>query len=136
MSADFRINAADSINSPGANASDITATTSGTKRGMDVSIISDSSSVVSVNTQTIYNEAIASANTEQSLALPASIIGYMIKSRGAGEIKLSHVATESGTNFITINGNFSYVNKHTYSNLTLYFQSPTAGEIVEVVVWE
>lgn len=87
-------------------------------------------------TQTIFNETIALANTEQSLVLPASIKGYLIRTRGNSELKLTHVSGESGTKFITIPKNATYESKYMYQNLTLYFQSSTAGDIVEVIVWE
>jgi hypothetical protein len=87
--------------------------------------------------QSIYNVTIASANTEQSLTLPASIKGYLIRSRAlAGEIKLSHVLNESGTKYIRIPKGAAYTDNHCYENLILYFQSPTSGLVVEVVIWE
>jgi hypothetical protein len=51
------------------------------------SVVSSTSSV----TKTIYNVSLGAANTEQSQALPTSIVGYMIRSRGDAELKLSHV---------------------------------------------
>lgn len=86
-------------------------------------------------TKRIFNETIADADQEQSLALPANIIGYMIRTRGNGNLKLSHVSGESGTNFLTIPSRATHTDDHSYSNLTIYFQSPTVGEIVEVVAW-
>lgn len=86
-------------------------------------------------TQVIYNEVIAAANTEQSLSLTGVISGYMIKSRGKGAVKLSHVSGESGVKFLTIKPGAVYTDEHEYNNLVLYFQSPTVGEIVEIVTW-
>lgn len=105
----------------------------GVSEPVPVSIVSGSAGT---NTQTIYNETIAAADTEQSLALPTNIVGYMIKSRGGGEIKLSHVAAQSGTLYLTVKGRAVYTDEHNYTGLTLYFQSPTAGEVVEIVAWE
>ncbi len=87
-------------------------------------------------TQTTFNEVIAAANVEQSLVLPTSICGYLIKTRGNGSLKLTHVSGESGTNYLEIPGKSSYTDDHSFANLTLYFQSPQVGEVVEVVVWE
>jgi hypothetical protein len=96
------------------------------------SIVSQQTNV----TKTIYNETIALANTEQSLAIPGKILGYLIKVRGnTAELKLSHVATESGTKFLTIPKNAVHTDDYPYTGLTLYFQSPSAGAIVEVVTW-
>lgn len=86
-------------------------------------------------TQTIYNEVIAVANTEQSLALPAVISGYMIKSRDRSVVQLSHVSGESGVKFLTIKPGAVYTNEKEYNNLVLYFQSPTAGDVIEIVAW-
>jgi len=87
-------------------------------------------------TQRIFNVTIAAADVEQSLVLPTQICGYMIKTRGNGSLKLTHVSGESGTVFLEIPGKSSYNDDRNFANLTLYFQSPSVGEIVEVVTWE
>ena len=87
-------------------------------------------------TKTIYNETITASNVEQSLVLPTQILGYIIKIRGTpADLKLSHVATESGTKYLTIPKGAVHTDEHPYSNLTLYFQSPSMGAVVEVVAW-
>jgi len=87
-------------------------------------------------TKTVYNVTIATANVEQSLALSAQILGYLIKTRqGSAELKLSHVSGQSGTNYLTIPRKAVHTDEHPYANLTLYFQSPVAGDVVEVVTW-
>ena len=84
----------------------------------------------------IENISIAAANTEQSFVMPATIRGYLIKVRDySAEIKLSHVSGETGTKFLTIPKRTSYVDEHTYSGLTLYFQSPLMGAVIELVYW-
>jgi hypothetical protein len=90
----------------------------------------------SVTTE-IFNVTIALANTEQSLLLSSgTIVGYLIRSRDADELKLSHVATESGTKYVTIPKRATFTDDHTYTNLTLYFQSPVAGGVVEVIAFK
>lgn len=86
-------------------------------------------------TKTIFNETIAVADIEQSLVLPANIIGYMIRTRGSGSLKLSHVSGESGSKYLTVPARATHIDEHSYSNLTIYFQSPQVNEVVEVVVW-
>ena len=88
-----------------------------------------------VNTQIIFNETIVSANIEQSLLIPGAIIGYMIKSRDRGKVKLSHVSGESGTKYLTVKPGAVYTDEHRYNDLTLYFQSNIAGEVIEIVAW-
>jgi len=100
-----------------------------------------SSSVVAAptgvpTTKKVFNETIGVANTEQGLVVPANIIGYIIRVRDVGDLKLTHVSGESGTKFLTIPTGASHCDEHAYENLTLFFQSPTAGAIVEVVTWE
>jgi len=51
-------------------------------------------------------------------------------------LKLTHVSGESGTKYLTIPPRAVYTDSNSLENITLYFQSPTAGEIVEVVTWE
>ena len=89
----------------------------------------------SSKTQTIFNEVIASADTEQSVVLPANICGYFIKTRGKSTLKLTHVSGESGTLYFEVPASASYTDENSYLNLTLYFQSPSAGEVVEIVTW-
>jgi len=95
----------------------------------------DPSSGGSPKTKTIFNEIIAVADTEQSIVLPTSICGYFIRTRGKGTLKISHNSGESGTLYQEIPSNASFTDNNAYSNLTLYFQSPNVGEVVEVVTW-
>lgn len=86
-------------------------------------------------TQTIYNISLGVANTEQSQAMPATIRGYLIRTRGVSDLKLTHVSGESGTKYVSIPGLSTYTDEKTYNNLTLYFQSPSTGDVVEIVTW-
>lgn len=85
---------------------------------------------------TIANVAIASADTEQSHSFPAGTKRFFVKPRGAGKIKLSHIATQSGSNYITIWPGAVYdSNEVAASPYTIYFQSPIAGLVVEMESW-
>lgn len=88
-----------------------------------------------VKTKTYFNEIITTADTEQSLVLPALICGYFIRTRGKSILKLSHTLGESGTLYQEIPMNSAYTDSHSFANLTLYFQSPNAGEVVEIITW-
>jgi hypothetical protein len=87
-------------------------------------------------TRRTFNSVIAAANIEQSLVLPTSVSGYLVRVREGAELKLTHVATESGTKYMTIPKRATHTDEHSYTGATLYFQSPTAGVTVEVVAWE
>ncbi len=126
---------------------DITATeTSGDKYALDTFVRNSAASPVPVTviagggatftTKRFYNETIASANVEQSLVLPAQITGYMIRSRGNGTIKLSHTSGQSGVVYLTVPRSATHTDEHSYQNLTLYFQSNVASDVIEVIAWE
>ena len=86
-------------------------------------------------TRTSFNVTILVANTEQSQALPSNTKGYIIKTRGSASLKLTHVSGQSGTNFITVPPRAVYTDDNFYTSDTLYFQSPTAGDVVEIVAF-
>jgi hypothetical protein len=115
----------------------VTGTQLGVKRLLDVAI--KEGVVLGVTgpavTATFYNIALGATDTEQSQALPATIAGYLIRSRGRSTLKLSHVATESGTKYVTVRGSTTHVDEHKYSGLTLYFQSPQTSDTVEIIAW-
>ena len=101
------------------------------------STVSKTQSVSSNVTKEIFNITIAAADIEQSQLLSSgTILGYLIRTRGNGELKISHTSGESGTKYVTIPGRATYVDDHRYSNLTIYFQSPTVSEIVEIEIYK
>jgi hypothetical protein len=75
------------------------------------------------------------ANTEYSQVLPTGTRMFKINYRSGGIMKWAY-HTGTSTNYFTLN-------KHTYesraiiagSTLTLYFQSPVAGTVVELETW-
>lgn len=137
MANDSKINALDSIDEGQASKSNITGTTVDKKRLLDVNVLGYGpySPTPAPRAKEIFNVPIVSSDQEQSLVLPEFIVGYMIRTRGSGSLKLSHVSGESGSKYLTVPARATHVDSHSYSNLTIYFQSPAAGEIVEVVAW-
>ena len=88
-------------------------------------------------TQEIFNVTLGTIDTEQSQLLSSgTIVGYLIRSRGIAELKLSHVSGESGTKYVTVPKKATYESLQSYTNLTLYFQSPQTSDTVEIVVWK
>lgn len=96
---------------------------------------SQSPSVNFDSTPTIYNLAIADADTEQSQALPANTKDLMIKTRGQALLKIAFVSGQSGTNYITIPANAVFHTTQVFENLVVYFQSPSSGDIVEILAF-
>lgn len=94
---------------------------------------SQSPSQVTDSAPTIFNLEIAAANIEQSQALPANTKEFMIKTRGQGLLKIAFISNGSGTNYITIPGNAVFHTSQVFESLTVYFQSPTVGTIVEIL---
>jgi hypothetical protein len=85
----------------------------------------------------IFNIALGPANTEQSQLLSSGqISGYLIRTRGNSELKLTHTFGESGTKYLTIPGRTSFENRASFTGVTLYFQSPQTGDTVEIWVWK
>lgn len=87
---------------------------------------------------TIANVAMTSSNTEYSYSLPAGTIRFEIKLRSLNALlKLSFVSGESGTTYITIPYGSSYREDDVKGTpISLYFQSPTASQVLEVKTWK
>lgn len=83
----------------------------------------------------IINGILTLANTEYKQALPLNCHKFSIKSRGNEVLKLSFVAGESGTNYLTIPTAISYWEDNLRVNTNIYVQSPVAGTIMEIVAW-
>lgn len=115
--------------------------------GTAVAVVNPDGSVISatggatippVTTPTIYNVSITLANTEYSQALSATTKRFTIKIRDIASLKLAYVSGQSGTTFISVPGGASYeeINLAGTGAITLYFQSPTASQVAEIVQWE
>jgi len=87
-------------------------------------------------TVTMFNLTIATADTEQSQALPANTKKFLLKSRSTGIIKLAYTSGESGTKYVTIPAHGVFTDDNLYVSQTIYFQSPTMGEIVELITYQ
>ena len=93
---------------------------------------------VSVKTGTVENTTLANADQEYSHAFPATTKMFNIQSRTNGTIKLSFTSGESGTTYWTIapGQNALMYNYDGTSTITLYMQSPQAGNVVELMSWK
>ena len=86
-------------------------------------------------TPTIFNIALGTTDTEQSQALPSNTKQFLIKTRNNTELKISYTSGQSGTNFITIKRNAVFTDTNLYASQTLFFQSPSTGDTVEIVAY-
>lgn len=89
-----------------------------------------------VQSPTITNLSAPTADTEVSLAIPDGTRKMTVRVRGTANAQFAFVATESGTKYITIprGSNYSEDGLNT-SSLTLYIQTDSASQIIEVLTW-
>lgn len=93
--------------------------------------------VPAISQPLLANEVIASAGVEQSYAFPLSTKFFLIKNRADSVIQYSYVSTESGTNYRTLYLGESLIIENISRSgvLTIYFQSPKAGGVLEIESW-
>ena len=87
---------------------------------------------------TIANTSITDANTEYSYALPDGTRRFSVKLWDLGaDLKICFVASDSSSTYVTLPGGRTYNELEVKgSGNTLYFQSPTAGQVAEVLSWK
>jgi len=88
-------------------------------------------------TPTIYNVAMTAANTEYSQALPTGTKKVDIKLRGTTALlKIAFAVGKSGTTYITIPfGSSLHLEGMDLTGVTVYAQSPTASQTLEILCW-
>lgn len=93
--------------------------------------------LASSGTPVIYNLTLTSANTEYPQTMPIDVRKFAVRPRTSSHVlKMSYTEGESGTNYITVDSSGFAWNDHiAVSGLVLYFQSATAGAIVEIEAW-
>ena len=84
----------------------------------------------------IANATLTSANTEYAVSIPEGTRQLSLKARNLSHVvKFSFEEGTSGSTYATLEG-FSYCNESILSkDLIIYLQSPTAGCVVEFVLW-
>lgn len=90
-----------------------------------------------VSAPTVANVTLALAATEYSYAFPAGTKRFFAKNRENGSIQISYSVGTSGTNYATIDvgGYYTEENISPSVSLTLYFQSPSAAQLLEIISW-
>lgn len=86
---------------------------------------------------TVATVSMALAGTEYSYVLPTNCKQFMIKLRGSGTLQFSYVSGESGTTYMEIPRYCFYAESDLNLNAatTLYFQSSSASQVAELIVW-
>lgn len=83
----------------------------------------------------VTNTTLTNQNEESIITLPANCKKFLIQARTNADLKLSYTASASGTVFLTIKAGSTYWEDAVRTNNKIYLQSPTAGTVVEMVVW-
>lgn len=84
----------------------------------------------------VRNIPITLADTEQSHTFPALTKCFMLETRGQGKLKLAFDSGQSGVEYKTIYSGGFYISPLIGSaSTTIFFQSPTAGLILELTSW-
>ena len=96
-------------------------------------------SIVDFNAQepTVANVTMTSANTEYSYTIPNQTTKLFFKLRGtAATAKLTWTESGSGTTYLTIPAGGTFVLDNVFFvGKTLYFQSATASQVAEIIVF-
>lgn len=92
---------------------------------------------MSGNKPTIFNLTLTNANQEYSQAFARSFNqSFMVQCRQLADIKMAFASGASGTTYITVPAGAAYTFNGLPCILTLYLQSPSAGSVAEILVWE
>lgn len=84
----------------------------------------------------VYNVAMTNADTEYSFAIPDGSKGYELKSRNGGLLKLAFASGQSGSVYVEVPSGTSYDKGQLNTlGLALYFQSPQAAEVAQIIVY-
>jgi hypothetical protein len=83
----------------------------------------------------LVNKTMTLADTEYSQALPTGTTKFLVQNRGLYDTKLSFNSNQSGTNYITIKAGQVYYEDFVDTSRTLYFQCPTAAQVLEIIIW-
>ena len=90
--------------------------------------------ILGAATSLITNLPLILAETEYSHALQANLKQLLVKARGNATLKITFVATESGTKYFTISrGNTLTLDGLSFASETLYIRSTAAGEVAEIL---
>jgi hypothetical protein len=93
---------------------------------------------VVITTPLVVNVTMTNAATEYNYSLPANCKAFVIKLRSQGALlQLSFASGQSGTTYITIPQNDRYESPTNMDldSKVIYFQSPSANQIIELIVY-
>lgn len=89
-----------------------------------------------VDTPTIFNVAMATANTEYSFAFPADTRRFTLRTRGNSILKIALNSGETLTNYLTLSPGASMSEESLFYAGTIYLSASKPSETVEVLTWQ
>lgn len=95
-----------------------------------------SASIVGAASGLVSNVAMTTADTEYSFVLPEGTKKFTLKLRDYADLKIALTAAASGTTYLTVPRGVTYSEDAlTTVGTTLYFQSPQASQVLEIITW-
>lgn len=93
--------------------------------------------MITLSRVTVANTTMTSANTEYSYSLPDFTKKFQVKLRGVGApFKVAFVSGKSGTTYVNVpNGGSHKEDEVKGKDNVLYFQSPSANQVAEIISW-
>lgn len=88
----------------------------------------------------LFNQTLTNANTEYSIALPSGCTHFEMQARQNALVRFAfetgYVATPTAP-YETLKAGYTYSSYNLWGSqtMTLYFATPTAGTVVELIAW-
>lgn len=83
----------------------------------------------------VINKTMTLADTEYNQTLPMGTAKFLLQNRGNYDTKVSFNSGQSGLNYLTIKAGTVYYEDMIDTSRTLYFQCPTAAQVLEIIIW-
>lgn len=107
--------------------------------GGDQLEVTDNGGILTNNQDTtivVMNIPAALANTEYSFNLPTKTKRFVMRSRNRGILQFTNLSGQTNATFMTLKGSAVYTDTNFYENLTLYFRTSKAGDVIEVIAYQ
>jgi len=86
-------------------------------------------------TPTVASLTLTLANTEYGYKLPVGTTAFTIQARTSADVKMATTALASGTTYMTVKAGASYSQDSLTTEANLYFQTASAGTVMEIISW-
>lgn len=83
----------------------------------------------------VFNLTLTDANTEYGFELSVNTKKFTFQARTAVDVKFSFAEGTSGSEYFTLKTGAGYFDDNVHAPITIYFQSASAGTVVEIITW-